>query len=319
MTINILSTLDLSAASAELKLIKKISNFKFSFNSRIKTLRLLEDVNIYISSAAIKVDQEFLKYAKNLKFIFSPSTGTDHIDLKELKKRNVKLITIAKNYSLLKQFTSTSELSFALLLLLIRNLNSACKDVKNGNWGREKFTGNQLYKKTLGIVGYGRLGRISAKIAKGFSMNIVANDVIKKKNNIKFVSLNKLLKLSDFIFIHVHLNKNTVNLINKNNIRFMKRSAILINTSRGKIINELDLLNALKSKRIRAAGLDVIDGEWLDKRKLLKHPLIKYMKKNNNLIIVPHIGGSSVESINGARIFIMKKLLKLLKKLNEFN
>jgi phosphoglycerate dehydrogenase-like enzyme len=319
LTINILSTLDLSAASAELKLIKKISNFKFSFNSRIKTLRLLEDVNIYISSAAIKVDQEFLKYAKNLKFIFSPSTGTDHIDLKELKKRNVKLITIAKNYSLLKQFTSTSELSFALLLLLIRNLNSACKDVKNGNWGREKFTGNQLYKKTLGIVGYGRLGRISAKIAKGFSMNIVANDVIKKKNNIKFVSLNKLLKLSDFIFIHVHLNKNTVNLINKNNIRFMKRSAILINTSRGKIINELDLLNALKSKRIRAAGLDVIDGEWLDKRKLLKHPLIKYMKKNNNLIIVPHIGGSSVESINGARIFIMKKLLKLLKKLNEFN
>ena len=315
MTINILSTLDLSAASVELKLIKKISNFKFSFNSRIKTLRLLEDVNIYISSAAIKVDQEFLKYAKNLKFIFSPSTGTDHIDLKELKKRNVKLITIAKNYSLLKQFTSTSELSFALLLLLIRNLNSACKDVKNGNWGREKFTGNQLYKKTLGIVGYGRLGRISAKIAKGFSMNIVANDIIKKKNNIKFVSLNKLLKLSDFIFIHVHLNKNTVNLINKNNIRFMKRSAILINTSRGKIINELDLLNALKSKRIRAAGLDVIDGEWLDKRKLLKHPLIKYMKKNNNLIIVPHIGGSSVESINGARIFIMKKLLKLLKKI----
>jgi D-3-phosphoglycerate dehydrogenase len=315
LTINILSTLDLSAASVELKLIKKISNFKFSFNSRIKTLRLLEDVNIYISSAAIKVDQEFLKYAKNLKFIFSPSTGTDHIDLKELKKRNVKLITIAKNYSLLKQFTSTSELSFALLLLLIRNLNSACKDVKNGNWGREKFTGNQLYKKTLGIVGYGRLGRISAKIAKGFSMNIVANDIIKKKNNIKFVSLNKLLKLSDFIFIHVHLNKNTVNLINKNNIRFMKRSAILINTSRGKIINELDLLNALKSKRIRAAGLDVIDGEWLDKRKLLKHPLIKYMKKNNNLIIVPHIGGSSVESINGARIFIMKKLLKLLKKI----
>lgn len=315
MTINILSTLDLSAASAELKLIKKMSNIKFTNNSRIKTLRLIKDVHIYISSAAIKVDKEFLKYAKNLKFIFSPSTGTDHLDLEELKKRNIKLIAITKNYSLIRQFTSTSELSFGLLLSLIRNLNSAYEDVKKGNWGREKFTGNQLYKKTLGIVGYGRLGRISAKIARGFGMNIIANDIIKRKNNIKFFSLNKLLKLSDFIFIHVHLNKNTVNLINKNNIRFMKRNAILINTSRGKIINEKDLIYALKSKRIRAAGLDVIDGEWLDKRKLLKHPLIKYMKKNKNLIIVPHIGGSSVESINGARIFIMKKLLKLLKKI----
>jgi D-3-phosphoglycerate dehydrogenase len=319
LTINILSTLDLSAASAEIKLIQKICNLKFSINSRNQTLKLIQDVHIYISSVAIKVDREFLKHAKNLKFIFSPSTGTDHIDLGELKKKKIKLITIAKDYSLLKQFTSTSELSFALLLSLIRNLNSAYEDVKKGNWGREKYAGNQLYKKTLGIIGYGRLGRISAQIAKGFNMNIIVNDIKKKKGNIKFVSLNNLLKLSDFIFIHVHLNKNTLNLINKNNIKFMKRNSILINTSRGKIINEKDLLDALKNKKIRAAGLDVIDGEWLDREKLLKHPLIRYMKNNNNLLIVPHIGGASVESINGARIFIMKKIIKLLKNLNDFN
>ena len=150
-------------------------------------------------------------------------------------------------------------------------------------------------------------------------MNVIANDIVKTKANIKFVSLNKLLKLSDFIFIHVHLTKNSLNLINKNNIKFMKRNSILINTSIGKIINEKDLLDALKNKKIRAAGLDVIDGEWLDRKKLLKHPLIRYMKNNNNLLIVPHIGGASVESIDGARIFIMKKIIKLLKNSNEFN
>jgi len=142
-------------------------------------------------------------------------------------------------------------------------------------------------------------------------MKVVAHDNKKKKvKGVKNVTLNKLLKISDVIFIHVHLNNLTENMINLKALKKMKKNTILINTSRGKIINEKDLLYALKKKLIAGAGLDVIDGEWLEKKKLSKHPLIKYSKISNNLIISAHIGGSTHESIKMARDYIFNYLLR---------
>ena len=206
------------------------------------------------------------------------------------------------------------------MLNLFRKIIPASKDTLKGVWAREKYSGHQLYGKTIGILGMGRLGKISANIASGFNMKILAHDIIKKKiNNVKMVSLKKLFKSADIVCVHIHLTKKTEGMINKKLIQLMKKSSIIINTSRGAIINESDLIYALKKKLIAGAGLDVINGEWQSKSELLKHKLIKFAKKNNNLLIVPHIGGSTFESISGARRFVCNKLLKEYKhlKLNK--
>ena len=122
-------------------------------------------------------------------------------------------------------------------------------EASTGKWGRERYKGNQLYGKTLGIIGLGRLGKISARIGKGFGMRIIANDIKNIRfKGIELVSLKKLALLSDIVSLHVHLNNKTQNLINKDFFNRMKKDAIIINTARGKIINEEDLLSALRKK-----------------------------------------------------------------------
>jgi len=312
--INIFSSIDLSMLGDELNFLKKKTNLSFSLDS---TYKKIVDADIYISSAKIKVDKKFLNKSKNLRLILSPSTGTDHLDMNEIKKRKIKCIHIAKERKLLDTFTATSELVFALLLFINRSLIQNYFSAISGNWIRDKFTARQLYGKTLGIIGLGRLGKITAKIANGFGMKVIGFDKNKKikLNKVKNVSLNTLLIKSDVISLHIHLNKKNENFINRKKISIMKDDVTLINTSRGKIINEKDLLYYLKLRKKFKAGLDVIDGEWLSKKDLKQHKLIKYANKNDNLIIVPHIGGATNESIYGARSFIINKLKKEIKNL----
>jgi D-3-phosphoglycerate dehydrogenase / 2-oxoglutarate reductase len=312
--INIFSSIDLSMLGDELDFLKKKTNLSFSLDS---TYKKIVDADIYISSAKIKVDKKFLNKSKNLRLILSPSTGTDHLDMNEIKKRKIKCIHIAKERKLLDTFTATSELVFALLLFINRSLIQNYFSAISGNWIRDKFTARQLYGKTLGIIGLGRLGKITAKIANGFGMKVIGFDKNKKikLNKVKNVSLNTLLIKSDVISLHIHLNKKNENFINRKKISIMKDDVTLINTSRGKIINEKDLLYYLKLRKKFKAGLDVIDGEWLSKKDLKQHKLIKYANKNDNLIIVPHIGGATNESIYGARSFIINKLKKEIKNL----
>jgi len=312
--INIFSSIDLSMLGDELDFLKKKTNLIFSLDS---THQKIADADIYISSAKVKVDKKFLNNSKKLRLILSPSTGTDHLDMNEIKKRKIKCIHIAKERKLLDTFTATSELVFALLLFINRSLMQNYFSAISGNWIRDKFTARQLYGKTLGIIGLGRLGKITAKIANGFGMKVIGFDKNKKikLNKVKNVSLNTLLITSDVISLHIHLNKKNENFINRKKISIMKDDVTLINTSRGKIINEIDLLYYLKLRKKFKAGLDVIDGEWLSKKDLKQHKLIKYANKNDNLIIVPHIGGATNESIYGARSFIINKLKNEIKNL----
>ena len=309
----LLSSVDLDALPDIVKKLKKKCTLKFSKNSREKTIKLLSNADYYLASASIQVDKSFLSHCKKLKEIISPSTGTDHLDLKELKKRGIKITTIKNELKLLNTFTATSELAFGLMLNIQRKIIKASKSASSGYWAREFYAGTQLYDKTLGILGLGRLGSISAKIGKGFGMKILATDIKSKKiSGVKMVDIKNLFKKSDIITIHIHLNNKTKNLINKNLLKLMKPHSILINTSRGGIINEKHLLEALKSKNIAGAGLDIVVGEWLDQNKLKNHKLVSYSKKNSNLLIVPHIGGSTYESITGARRFVCNKILKSL-------
>ena len=183
----------------------------------------------------------------------------------------------------------------------------AHQSIYEGRWAREKYTGWQLEGKTCGILGLGRLGNISAKIAKGFGMRVIANDVLDiKEDGVEMVEFDELLSESDMLTIHIHLTDDTRHIISFKELERMKDSSILINTSRGALIDEKALLHALEKKIIAGAALDMIDGEW--DQSIISHPLIVYSKKKNNLVITPHIGGCTNESIYGARIFMAKKI-----------
>ena len=309
----ILSSVDLAGAPEALDCLTEAGKLICTTPERDKILPLLKDVDAYLASAAVRVDREFLDAAPKLKIVGSPSTGTDHLDLEELKKRCITVFDIATEFDLLNQFTATSELAFSLILSLVRQTIPASLAAREGIWARERFSGFQLHGKTMGILGLGRLGKITARIAQGFGMNVITYDPARPfAEKVQHVTFEELLSESDILSIHIHLNADTEGIIGKEALSLMKPSALLINTSRGKIVDETALLEALVLGQLAGAGLDVIDGEWMEQDELKHHPLIEYSRLNNNLLIVPHIGGATKESINLARIFMAKKILNYL-------
>jgi D-3-phosphoglycerate dehydrogenase len=269
----------------------------------------------YLSSTSVPVDNAIVARAERLKVIGSPSTGTDHLDLEAIGKAGIACFDISQEWELINGFTATSELAFALLLALNRKICQAAAATRDGDWARERFTGFQLHRKTLGILGLGRLGTISARIGNGFGMRVIAHDVRDvTAPDVALVDFDTLFRESDALTIHVHLRPETRGLVSRQAIAAMKPNAILINTSRGAIVDETALLDALQTGRIGGAGLDVIDGEWLDD--VGSHPLVCHARAHDNLIISPHIGGATNESIYDARLFMARKVADYLKSLH---
>ena len=208
-----------------------------------------------------------------------------------------------------------------MLLSCFRNLVKGTKIVQSGNWRNEedKIRGNELYKKKIGIIGFGRIGENIFRYAKSFGMKIKAYDPFKlnKLKKLKISSnLNDLLKNSDVVTVSVHLNKKTKNMCNKFFFNKMKKNSIFINTSRGEIVDEISLIKALKSKKIKSAAVDVIQGE--QKKDITKNRLFKYSKQNENLIITPHMAGLTYESEKMAADITLSKLNDYFKKNNNF-
>ncbi|MDE1967113.1 MAG: hydroxyacid dehydrogenase, partial [Patescibacteria group bacterium] len=198
----------------------------------------------------------------NLKFIATRSTGYDHIDLAEAKKRGIAVSTVPSYGE-----NTVAEFAFGLILALSRKIYSAADQVKEtGSFAIEGLRGFDLLGKTIGIVGTGRIGRHSIKIAKGFGMDVIAydpfpNEASAKELGFKYVSMDQLLKDSDIVTLHVPYSKETHHLIDAGALSKMKPTSIIINTSRGGIIDTDALTNALRDKKIAGAGLDVLEEE----------------------------------------------------------
>ncbi len=270
----------------------------------------------YLPSLTVPIDAAMVEAAEKLKVIGTPSTGTDHLDLQAIRASNIECFDISRELDLIRGFTATSELAFTLLLNVNRKTIPAAASIHEGKWGREEFTGFQLLGKTFGILGLGRLGTISARIANGFGMRVIAHDVRDvSAPDVEMVDFETLHREADVLSIHVHLRDDTRGMISRDVIAAMKPTAILINTSRGAIVDETALLDALESGELGGAGLDLIDGEWLND--VAGHPLVKYAAKHDNLVITPHIGGATHESIYGARVFMARKVAEYLRSLGE--
>ncbi len=265
----------------------------------------------FLTPLEVQSNREVLDRAERLKVIATPTTGRDHIDLVHAEKRGITVYSLKEKTEFLSNITDAAEHAWALLLSLVRKLPWAFSGAQQGAWTeKEKPLGNQLSGKTLGVVGYGRLGRIVAQYGVAFRMRVLVcgRRKFETPEGVEQVDFDHLLQDSDFVSIHIHLTDENHHLFDAAAFAKMKPTAVLINTSRGAIIDEAAMLNALSSGRLAGAGVDVIEGEW--RTNLKNHPLIQYSRSNQNLIITPHIGGATVESQSLIYQYMIQKLLR---------
>jgi len=247
------------------------------------------------ASMKVRITDDMLSKAVNLKIISCATTGSDHIEMEELRKRSIPVRTLKEDRDLLLNITPAAELSWALLLACARKLPSAFDHVKSGNWTREHFPGIMLRGKKIGLIGCGRIGGWMGRYALAFGMDVYGYDpyVDTLPQGFTQVPLEELVGTCDFISVHVHLSEETRGLVSSELLDCIKPGSVIINTSRGAIIDEAALLSALKSGLLGAAGLDVLEGE----PDINNHPLVEYARAHDNLIITPHCGGFSPDAV----------------------
>lgn len=318
MNLKILNTVGKKYTEEARKILEQIGQLDCLDLTQTELEDKINSYDILLVGLGLNINKQMIDKGSNLKIIATATTGLDHIDIKYAKGKGIKIISLRGENEFLNTITGTAELAFGLMIDLIRNISDSFNSVKNYEWNREKFKGHNLRGKVLGIVGLGRLGRMTAKYGNTFEMKVIGYDPyiekkIFQKAKCKKVDFEELLNESDVISIHVHLNKETKNMFCEKVFNKMKTSAYLINTSRGKIVNENDLLEALKNNRIAGYATDVLANEPTLNKEFDNHPLVEYAKNHNNVIIVPHIGGMTYESRKATDIFIAEKIMKLRK------
>ena len=258
------------------------------------------------------IGKSVLDEAEKLRLIATPSTGTDHIDVEYAESKGIVVQSIKLDYDVLKTITSTAEHAFLLMLSCLRRLPFAFDSVRRGEWVRDEFCGREAEGRVVGIIGYGRLGEIFSRLAHGFGMKVIACDPSKTINDAwaKQVEMDELLKTAEIISIHVHLAPETEKLIGKREFGLMRKGVYLVNTSRGKLIDEEALLDALKSGKVECAGIDVLANELTGD--INSDLLVEFSRTHKNLIITPHIGGMSSDAQEKAFSHMVNKLVVFL-------
>lgn len=248
----------------------------------------VQDVKAIIVRNQTKVDKNVLENACSLKVIGRAGVGLDNIDIEYASEKGIVVCYTPDGNTI-----AVAELTIDLMLTLSRKIIHGDKSTKSGNWDRMGHLGVELYNKTLGIIGLGKIGRAVASRAQAFGMKVLVNDKYLDRSkcleglNYELKSLEDLLSLSDVVTIHLPLNKETRNLLNNKTLSLMKSGSLLINTARGSIVNENELVKALERGTIKGAALDVRENE---------PPVKSKLNDFDNVILTPHIGGLTFES-----------------------
>ncbi len=291
---------------------------KLSFDTQDEFQKYIDEnsFDTIFTRLGLNIDEKIIAASPDLKYIVTSTTGLNHINMDVAAKRGIHVVSLKGETEFLNSIKSTAEHTWAILLVLIRKLDLAIADVKNGYWRRAPFLSTELDQKTIGIIGYGRLGKIVAKYAEVFDMKVLINDIDPNayaKSSYENTPLDILLEQSDIVSIHIPSNQENLKFFNKELIEKAKKGFILINTSRGEVVNEADILEGLVSKQISGVATDVLYGDstW-ENRSTADHPMVAYANQNTNLIITPHMGGYAYESIIRTRDFITNKYLNII-------
>jgi D-3-phosphoglycerate dehydrogenase len=258
------------------------------------------DAEIVVIRSATNLDKAIIDKGKSLKIIARCGVGIDNIDVDYAKSQNI-FVTNSPTANLL----SVVELTVSLIISAARKINLSDKHVKEGKWNRKEFVGIELHGKQLGIIGFGKAGKLVSEIMKSFGMSVAFYDpYIKDWNGTeKNLELDELLRTSDVITIHVIKTKETENLISQQKLDLLKKNSILVNTSRGGVLDESYLIELLKSKKIFGIGLDVYSEE---------PPKNMDTFKDLNIISTPHIGASTDEAQTKAGLDTVENIKKIL-------
>ncbi|MBI4118604.1 MAG: 3-phosphoglycerate dehydrogenase [Parcubacteria group bacterium] len=317
MTYKILNTLGSTFAPKAKEVLDTLGNVDYKHVTQDEFLRIVPRYDIIVVGIQPIVNKEAIDKASRLKIIVVPANTLENIDVEYAESQGIAVVSLWGETKFLNTITGTAELALGLMISIVRFLPWAFGSVKEYKWKRELFRGTNLYGKTIGIIGMGRLGTWMAKYGRSLGMDVIFYDPHTKKSIVpgsKKVSLSELLKASDVISLHAHLNKETENMLNADAFKKMKKGVYIVNTARGRIVDEKALLHALKGKRVAGYATDVLADEFEVGVRLRGYPLLEYAKKHSNVIIVPHIGGVTRESRERTDEFVVEKLKKILKK-----
>nr|WP_206206122.1 hydroxyacid dehydrogenase [Thermococcus sp. JdF3] len=300
----------LVAAPLHEKAIEVLKNAGFDvvfeeYPDEARLLELVGDVEAIIVRSKPKVTRKVIEAAPKLRVIGRAGVGLDNIDLEAAKERGIKVVNSPGASS-----RSVAELAVALMFNVARKVAFADRKMREGTWAKKQAMGIELEGKTLGVVGFGRIGYEVAKIARALGMNVLLYDPYPNEERARevggtFASLEDLLRESDVVTLHVPLIEATHHLINEERLRLMKSTAILINAARGAVVDTDALVKALQEGWIAGAGLDVFEEEPLP----ADHPLTKL----DNVVLTPHIGASTVEAQMRAGVQVAEQIVEVLK------
>ena len=279
---------------------------------------VLQKINQYdgiIIRSRIPLDKNFLENAQNLKFIARVGAGMENIDLETAKNLGISLINSPEGNR-----DAVAEHVVAMLLILMNRLFIASEEVKNGIWKREENRGDELLGKTFGIIGYGNMGKATAKRLSGFGVEVIFYDILPNLEDefAKQVSLEELQERADILSLHIPLDASTEFLVDENFISKMKKNFYLVNTARGKNVKTSALVDALKSGKVKAAALDVLEYEKssfenLDTSTSLStrnKEDLQFLLESNQVIVTPHIAGWTHQSKEKLAQFIVDKIVQ---------
>ena len=293
------------------EVIRLLKNyFHVDLNNNLSIKKALEEYDIVWFRLGHQIKKGDLKGSIKTKYIVTPVTGLTHIDTEAAEKKGISIISLKGEFEFLKEVRATAEHTLGLALSLLRKIPFAFQSVLQGKWDRDLFRGAEIYKKTVGIVGMGRLGQIVAEYFNAMGASIIYYDRNKKIKIPLYTQapdMDFLLERSDIVSLHISFEKENIGFFSVNYFSKMKTSAFFINTSRGELVDEKALLDVLVNRKIAGAALDVIRDEFSFTG---THPLIKYARHHDNLILTPHIGGNTFESFEKTEMFIAKKLIK---------
>jgi D-3-phosphoglycerate dehydrogenase len=260
------------------------------------------------------IDFSVFTRAPKLRFVVTATTGLDHIDMSGAITAGVRVISLRDCPKAIKNVSATAEHTIGLMLALMRHIPSAAAHVLNGGWDRTLFWGSQVRGKRLGIIGHGRIGSLVARAASGLGMKVVAYDYNAQAvfEPALAVSFDELIETSDVVSIHVTSSQDNRNLaLDKDAIRRLKEGVFLINTARGRLIDEEAVSAGVRSGHLAGVAADVLAGEERGDGKF--SPLLKCARAGYNVLITPHIGGATYESIAQAEAAVVDVLAAALR------
>lgn len=274
-------------------------------------LDIIENYDALIVRSVTKVDENLMKKGKNLKVVGRAGNGIDNIDVDAATRQGIIVVNTPDG-----NVMAAAELTVGLIFSIFRNIPQAHWACKHGDFRRNRFKGSELYEKTAGIIGLGRIGSLVATRLKACGMRVIAydpyiSDERFKKFGVEKVSFETLIKESDLITVHTPKTEETYNMITKKEFGMMKKGVRIVNCARGGIINEIDLYNAIKEGIVAAAAIDVFDKEpnYELEYQEYKHPLLDL----DNVIITPHLGASTEEAQLNVSVSVAKQVAAALK------